>query len=335
VHNSPKLPIAVGRPLNLDEIDRKYASNMAGSSKNVNDKQEREAYYRYETESDEPEESDDEYVETFTFAKNILNPKDVLTGPPSNNSKPVDYLRVIGNDTDTECSLIDRKVKIVGTCEETVKEALDRFRNLQSIYKRRKRTTTIVPCVHYPSEAPEFGLYFCSLERYAQQNFVDVFSRSSSPLYIILPAFKRNGNYQKPREFIDVSQSQAQWVQSQQPEIQQQSMSLDERMRMASLEHKKSFNNPNIGLAPDQTPLWGENRTFVSRPSAQSVRSQSSSRAATPPAKKEPVEDFPSLPSAPPRVATPKKGPARRIMRVTNQKSAKVATSPSRTNMDM
>lgn len=334
-----KTSIAVGRPLNLDEIDRKDSIKKAGSSKDAKGTQEREAYYRYETESDEPDDSDDEYVETFTFAKNIPDPKKVLTGPPSNNSKPADYLRIIGNDTDTECSLIDRKVKIVGTCEETVKEALDRFRNLQSIYKRRKRTTTVVPCVHYPLEAPEFGLYFCSLERYAHQGYVDVFTRSSSPLHVILPAFKNSsGNYQKPREIIDTPQPQQQWVQHQQQEIQrhqqQQSMTLDERMRMATLEHKNTFNNPNSGLAPDQTPLWGENKSFISRPSAQSVRSQPPSRPTAPPIKKEPVEDFPSLPSAP-RVATPKKGSGRRVMRLTNQKSAAVARSPSRTNMDM
>lgn len=338
-HNSPKVSIAVGRPLDLDEIDRKHAMKKGGSSRDVNGKQEREAYYQHETESDEPEDSDDEYVETFTFAKNIANPKEVLTGPPSNNSKPPDYLRIIGKDTDTECSLIDRKVKIVGTCEETVKEALDRFRNLQFIYKRRKRTSTIVPCVHYPMEAPEFGLYFCNLEKYAQQGYVDVFSRSSTPLHVILPAFKNSsGNYQKPREIIDVPQHQQQWVQRQQQELQlqqqQQRMNLEERMRMASLEHKNAYNNPNSGLAPDQIPLWGENKTFISRPSVQPARSQTPSSSGTSPIKKEPVDDFPSLPSAP-RVSNTKKAPARRVMRLTNQKSAAVASSPSKTNMDM
>lgn len=320
--NSPM----VGRPLNLEEVDKKHALKKGGISEN----NEREAYFRYETESDEPEDSDEEFMETFTFAKNIQNPKEVLTGPPSNNSKPPDYLRIIGNDTETECSLHGRDIKIVGTCQQTIKEAADRFRNLQTIFKRRKRPTNIVPCVHYPTESPRFGVYFCDLDRYAQQNYVAT-PNLTSAVYVMLPVFKdKQGNEQKPKDLLAAlpqNQPPPQWV-TQQRQVEQ---SLDERMILASLEHRKGYGNANAGMAPDQNTLWGENKHYVVR--------QSASKPMPPPKKSAPVqkphqEDFPSLVSAPRPSVTNKQQNTRRVMRVISQKSARVA-SPSISNAEM
>lgn len=325
--------------MNLGKRDEKdnTAEATAGNSH-------QSGYYYGETESDEPEsDSDDEFVETFTFAKNISDPREVLTGPAVNNAKPADYLRIIGNDTDTECSLIDRRVKIVGTSKEVVKEALERFRNLQTIFKRRRRGTQYVACVHYPSEAPEFRLYFCNLERYAQQSFVDVLERPSAPLHVILPVFMDKSGPAKPSGLLDAPQqnSNQEWLQRQQQQQMQQepTLSLDDRMRMASLEHKKqAYGNVNAGMAPDLIPLWGENKTFVMRTSAQpSSKPQSPgprNGAPPPPKPKKPEDDFPSLPTTAPRVA-PKKTGTRRVMRLTNQKASSAVASPGRSISNM
>lgn len=348
--NSNKFTPVIGKPLNLEEVHKKH-SQPASPAPVSADGSEREAYYRCETESDEPEESDEEFVETFTFAKNIANPKEVLTGPPRNNSKPADYLRIIGNDTETECSLEGRSVKIVGTCEETIKEAAERFKNLQTMFKRRKRPTIVVPCAHYPVESPPFGLYFCSLERYAYQSFVTTFL--NEPSYVMLPVFKdKAGNYQKPKDLLSAPVNRPppppQWIMQQQQQQQQQhsqqhsqQLSLDERMRMATLEHKRGFGNSSAGMAPDTTPLWGENKSFVVRPSASKPAPPSggngrSSAAATPPQPREPVDDFPSLPSAP---RAPVKKPAanntRRVVRVVPQKSSAAVASPQKSNLEI
>ncbi|OBZ82371.1 hypothetical protein A0J61_09580 [Choanephora cucurbitarum] len=337
---SPQIHRAVGRPLDIE-----------AAVKNSDRKEGRFRGY-YETESDGGDSDDDEYVETFKFAKNIADPNEVLIGPPVNNGRPAEYLRIIGNDTDTECCLIDRQIKIVGTSEEAVKEALERFKNLQTIYKRRKRSTIIVPCVHCPDEAaPPFGLYFCSLERYVHhQQYTNILNHPGKPLHVIIPSFKNNaGAFQKPAELIDAprqpsvammqqrqqQQQQQQWAQRQQEQAKrQQQLSLEEQMRLASFQHKPvSFGNPDIGMAPDQSPLWGENKSFVVRPSEQSVLKQQQQQQQKfqqqqqhSPAPATPVDDFPALPTAP-RVTTQKKGPARRVMRLTNQKASPAAAS--------
>ena len=47
---------------------------------------------------------------TFTFAKNVKNPEDILFGPPFETMAAADYLWVIGCETETECSLDTNKV---------------------------------------------------------------------------------------------------------------------------------------------------------------------------------------------------------------------------------
>ncbi|KAI8885839.1 hypothetical protein K501DRAFT_270428 [Backusella circina FSU 941] len=70
-------------------------------------------------ESNDDASDDGVYVEFFTFAKNIKDPHVILTEPSDNSSKPKDYLRIIGRDTNTECSLRhERKSQSMTKSEE-------------------------------------------------------------------------------------------------------------------------------------------------------------------------------------------------------------------------
>ncbi|KAL0095246.1 hypothetical protein F4703DRAFT_1823302 [Phycomyces blakesleeanus] len=163
-------------------------------------------YYKGDT-----DDSDDEYfnqkpefTETFLIAKNVANPQDVLIGPPIGNLQPADYLKVVGQDTNTECCLVGREVRITGTDEDDVKDALERFKNLQTLYKRRRKGTTVVPCVHYPEESGFYELYFCLLEQYAHKSLVYLNEDMPRSLHVLLPVFKdpKTGDYKKPKDLI-------------------------------------------------------------------------------------------------------------------------------------
>ncbi|KAG1252609.1 hypothetical protein G6F68_011712 [Rhizopus microsporus] len=246
---------AVERPLTLDESREKKVK-----------KEGREAYYYNETESDDSGEDKDTFIETFTFANNVRSPMKILLVPSVDGSKPIDCLSVIGNDTDTECRLINKKVNIVGTNESSVKEALQRFKNLQTIYKRSKRPTSVVSCIHMPSET-EFAIYFCSLDRFAHRAYVDLL-RAGGPYCVLLSVLKDDkGDYQKPKDLLDVpvtpTSTRISWMQAQEshsPQLQLE-MSLEERMKRANF--KTDFGNTQYGMAPDQQPLWGENKNYV------------------------------------------------------------------------
>jgi hypothetical protein len=240
---------AIGRPPTLDK-SKEEKVKKEGS----------EAYYYNETESDDSDEDEDEFIETFTFAKNVRNPMDILSVPSVGGSKPIDYLSVIGNDTDTECSLINKKVNIVGTNESSVKEALQRFKNLQTIYKRSKRPTSVVSCIHMPSET-EFAIYFCSLDRFAHKVYVDLL-KAGGPYWVLLSVLKDDkGSYQKPKDLLDVpvppTSTRISWMQAQEKHSPQQQleMSLEERMKRANF--KTDFGNTQYGMAPDQRLFWG------------------------------------------------------------------------------
>lgn len=86
----------MGRPPELDKVKEKKK------------RQSSEPYYYNETESEDSDYHEDEYEETFTFAKNVHNPMEILTVPSTGGSKPIDYLTVIGQETDTECSYENR-----------------------------------------------------------------------------------------------------------------------------------------------------------------------------------------------------------------------------------
>ncbi|KAI8985990.1 hypothetical protein BDB01DRAFT_842815 [Pilobolus umbonatus] len=300
-----------GKPMDFDELD-----NSEGPSRKT------EAYYYNSTESDGMSDSEDEYTETFTFAKNISDPKAVLMRMPCIGTSVIDYLRIIGNETNTECFLIGRQVKIVGANEDLVKEALQRFRNLQTIFKRAKKPTTIVPCVHLNRESSEYGLYFCSLNRYNRNTFVDLFNEQTTmPLFVILPVFRDNqGKYMKPQGLLDipVASPSTQWVQPQQQRMQQE-QSLEERMRMASLQFENRGYATRQGQAPDNIPLWGENRNnYIVRTNTPVQRTPSPHTSAP----ISPVEEFPSLSSnAPPRPTIARRGNPKRVMRITGQQA--------------
>ncbi|KAG0955945.1 hypothetical protein G6F60_005894 [Rhizopus arrhizus] len=316
---------AVGRPPTLDESKEEKVK-----------KEGTEAYYYNETESDDSDEDEDEFIETFTFAKNVRNPMDILSVPSVGGSKPIDYLSVIGNDTDTECSLINKKVNIVGTNESSVKEALQRFKNLQTIYKRSKRPTSVVSCIHMPSET-EFAIYFCSLDRFAHKVYVDLL-KAGGPYWVLLSVLKDDkGSYQKPKDLLDVpvppTSTRISWMQAQERHSPQQQleMSLEERMKRANF--KTDFGNTQYGMAPDQQPLWGENKNYVHVPSMQTTPPRKPATSAATPPPKSPQDNFPALPSTP-RKAPPAKGPQRRVVRVLPQKSGR-ATPKSESHAEM
>ncbi|KAI8987423.1 hypothetical protein BDF20DRAFT_832361 [Mycotypha africana] len=331
-----------------------------------------------ETDSSYYESEDgDDVIETFAFAKNVRDPREVLTGPPGLNNQPANYLNIVGNDTGTECSLHDRQIKIVGSSEEAVKEAKLRFRNLQTMFKRRNRGTNIVPCVHYPVEVPEFGLYFCNLERYAQRDYVHILNRPEAPLFVLLPVLKdRTGQYQRPKDLLNANapmtaspaaaalnqmsprlsmrqqqqtahletrrQGSPQSPQNQRQHQQRQQtheLSLEERMRLATLEHYHDYGNFNQGMAPDQQPLWGENKNFVVRTSAQPSPTPSAPPVnyvgAPAPPKVSSNDDFPSLPSAPRVAPATSKQQTRKVLRISKQKASPQITRPLKSNMEI
>ncbi|CAO3664663.1 unnamed protein product [Rhizopus stolonifer] len=314
----------------------------------------RGAYYYNETESDGSDSEEEEFVETFSFAKNVRKPTDILNVPSVGGKKPIDYLTVIGNDTDTECSLVDKTVKIVGSNEASVKEAHQRFKNLQTIYKRSKRPTSVVSCVHIQSDE-DCGIYFCHLDHFAHKAHIELLSMKDAPYFVLLPVFRdERGAYQKPKDLLEASRTAPLAARAQTPGIQQQQLmqkqkqkqqqqqqhhqhqqqqqqrqqqqieiSLEERMKQATF--KTTYANAQYGMAPDQRPLWGENKNFVTNPSMQAPSPSSPRAPVNPPpiqAPKSVEDDFPALPTAPTKAPTKKKS-AKRVMRIGSQKSGR------------
>ncbi|KAG1147930.1 hypothetical protein G6F37_003587 [Rhizopus arrhizus] len=306
---------AVGRPLTLDESRKKKVK-----------KEGTEAYYYNETESDDSGEDKDKFIETFTFANNVRNPMKILLVPSVDGSKPIDYLSVISNDTDTECRLINKKVNIVGTNKSSVKEALQRFKNLQTIYNRSKPPTSVVSCIHMPSET-EFAIYFCSLDRFAHKAYVDLL-RAGGPYCVLLSVLKDDkGDYQKPKDLLDapappmsarISCMQAQKKHSHQQRLE---MSLEERMKRVDL--KTDFGNTQYGIAPDQRPLWRENKNYVQMSSMQTTPPRKPATSSATPLPKSSQDDFPALPSTP-RKTPLAKGSQQRVVRELPERSGRV-----------
>ncbi|KAF7729867.1 hypothetical protein EC973_003601 [Apophysomyces ossiformis] len=332
-----------GRPLDLDDDgEKKHKTTYFNST---------------ESEGDDSEPED--YHVTFTFAKNISNPKEVITGhPTANTTQSSDYLRVIGMETGTECSLIDRDVHIIGTNQEDVQEALQRFQVIQSVYKRRRRPTNVIPCIHYPTESPPYGLYFCDLDRYARKAYVDLPGNLIRPLYVLLPVFKdAKGVYAKPKDLVDAQvpcvmpvtmMPAPQWVSHQQRQAAENQRALNKAMQNVSIRQQQQQASPQkaqpssvMVTTPhpsgpqrdNEMPLWGENRGFVNNfalPSGNFSPAPPTSPLPTQQAHL-PEDDFPSLSAAPPRPTIapvpPQKG--RRVLRLTPQKANSAARSPS------
>ena len=166
--------------------------------------------------------------------------------------------------------------------------------------------------------------------------------------HVLLPVFKDNaGRYQPPKDVIDLEPSptrvanSAMAPQSPQWGPNPNGQRLIERMNMVSMRQQPQQPKPQRqqransshssaaisiiatpNVAPDNNPLWGENRGFAH----QYVGSSSASDRSEP----ESQEDaFPALSTATktPTVAPPTKGMSRRVMRINSQK----ASTPSPT----
>jgi hypothetical protein len=178
-------------------------------------------------------------------------------------------------------------VNIVGTNESSVKEALQRFKNLQTIYNHSKPPTSVVSCIHMPSET-EFAIYFCSLDRFAHRAYVDLL-RAGGPYCVLLSVLKDDkGDYQKPKDLLDVPappmSARIAWMQAQKKHSHQQ------RLEMSSMQ----TTSPCKPATSSATPL-----------------------------PKSSQDDFPALPSAP-RKAPPAKGSQRRVVRELPERSGRV-----------
>ncbi|KAG0172139.1 hypothetical protein DFQ28_004291 [Apophysomyces sp. BC1034] len=331
-----------GRPLDLNYNDEEKGGNEYNSNK---------------TESDGEESAPEEFHMVFTIAKNISDPREVVTGlPTGNTTQSTDYLRVIGLETETECSLIDRDIHIVGANKGDVQEALQRFKVIQALYKRQRKPTTIIPCIHYPTESPPYGLYFCDLDRYARKAYVDLYGGLIRPLYVLLPVFKdASGVYEKPKDLMDVQTQPVvpmqvmpppQWVAHQQYQQQQSTKdqrTLNKAMQKVSIRQQPSSPKrrqpaSTVVTTPNpsemEMPLWGENRGFANNfamsPAGFSPTTPLSPVPTQPSHQAE--EEFPSLPSAPPKptIAPRASQKSRRVLKLTPQK-APPATSGSYT----
>lgn len=93
----------VGRPLDLEELEDDTKEKQAASSSTT------VAPSLLDYLDAEDSESEDETLEdTFVFSKNIQNPAEVLRGVNPLNGQPLNYCKVVGDETDTICELNDR-----------------------------------------------------------------------------------------------------------------------------------------------------------------------------------------------------------------------------------
>ncbi|KAI7877805.1 hypothetical protein K492DRAFT_238925 [Lichtheimia hyalospora FSU 10163] len=192
----------VGRPLDLEELEDDTKDKQAASSST----KAAPSLLDY-LDAEDSESEDDTLEDTFVFSKNIQNPAEVLRGINPLNGQPLNYCKVVGDETDTICELNDREVIIKGFSQRDLKEAVQRFRNIQKLYKARRRSTIIVPCVHYPTQSDKYWLYFANLNRYAHKNYVDLmYADSLRPYYVLLPVFKdpSTNQLQKPKDLLDI-----------------------------------------------------------------------------------------------------------------------------------
>ncbi|KAI9020110.1 hypothetical protein CLU79DRAFT_836460 [Phycomyces nitens] len=327
-------------------------------------------YYKGDTDDSDDEYSHQrpEFKDSFVIAKNVANPQDILVGPPIGNLQPADYLKIVGHDTDTECCLVGREVQITGTSEDNVKDALERFKNLQTLYKRRRKGTTVLPCVHYPEESGFYELYFCRLDQYALKNMVYLNEDMPRSLHVLLPVFKdpKTGEYKKPKDLISGTPAPVQpkdnrptsqsWgspsenrydqalnktmhmVSQQLPTAQQAAKKKPTQQVMSSI----TTPNPRGAMREDEAPLWGENRSFVNNWSAVSNTTfgSGSSFTSTNPSgqpKSKPQDEFPSLASTAPKptIAPKKNATPRRVMRITPQKANRNEPGPETSLLEM
>ncbi|KAI8068342.1 hypothetical protein BC940DRAFT_326170 [Gongronella butleri] len=179
-----------------------------------------------ETESEGSESEDETFTETFKFAKNIVNPMEVINSIQLSSKQPINFLKTIEKDTGTECYLDEatRQIHISADTEESAKMALERFKVLQFAYKRRRRPKLTLVCIHpNPANPQPFSLYFASLERYRYRESVYLHGVRVVPFYVLLPVFQDpSGKFLPPADLLPPAQHQQQQQHQQQRRLSQQ-----------------------------------------------------------------------------------------------------------------
>lgn len=99
----------VGRPLDLEELedDTKEKPAASASTKAAAAAAAAPSLLDY-LDTDDSESEDDMLEDTFVFSKNIQNPAEVLQGVNPLNGQPLNYCKVVGDETDTICELDNR-----------------------------------------------------------------------------------------------------------------------------------------------------------------------------------------------------------------------------------
>ncbi|KAI9250201.1 hypothetical protein BDA99DRAFT_523123 [Phascolomyces articulosus] len=253
---------------------------------------------------------------TFTFAKNVKDPEEILFGPPFETMAAADYLYIIGRDTETECSLDkNRTVQVFGYDDASVNSAIDKFRFLQTLHKRLRRSTAVTPCLHYRAEG-EYCLYFCNLHDYKDESFVVLPRDYRHPTYVLITSFKdpKSGQFMRPSGLVSTATTATTTKTSsagqmgspsrkkQQQQQQQQSLSgrgspaspsssiydeLDQRfsdayisspnMSPSSSSWSSGQFTERTNAPPGQAPLWGEQK-YTTTPSSSSPRGRGRGR---------------------------------------------------------
>ncbi|KAI9314773.1 hypothetical protein BX666DRAFT_2029027 [Dichotomocladium elegans] len=300
-----------------------------------------------------------EFLEKFVLAKNIKNPDDVLFGPPMLQMGAADYLVVVGQQTDTECTLNGREVHIFGPTAAAVSEAKIRLMAIQTLYKRCRREPTAVPCLHLNGDKGEYGVYFCPLDQYSKQDSVATFDRQV-PSWVLVPVFKTaGGKYIKPSDVVSnenladqMNELSARFNRVSPTQTPSQSISRDASPSPSasawgpapsvapawgpSSPALEQYNLPErTSTPPGQAPLWGENRYTMKVGSAETGRktSQGNKRNNGPShsgsrwgpsssAAKEDPTDFPALPIRPTKETQKHHGrQQRRVVTIRPQKA--------------
>lgn len=96
----------VGRPLDLEELEDDTKEKPAASSASTKAAPAPSLLDYLDT--DDSESEDDMLEDTFAFSKNIQNPAEVLQGVNPLNGQPLNYCKVVGDETDTICELNNR-----------------------------------------------------------------------------------------------------------------------------------------------------------------------------------------------------------------------------------
>ncbi|CAO3585078.1 unnamed protein product [Absidia cylindrospora] len=362
--NSPHIVRVSGRSISVldEDYDNDTASNNSqkkspvsqansGADSPRSTPQGPPQYYRGDTESEGESEPENEYTGQFVFAKNIAQPNDVLTGPPLSNRQQSNYLKLIEEDTDTECALVpnSKVVTVTGSTQEAVDDALSRFKQLQTLYKRRGKGPICVPCIHpNPKDSRPFSLYFADLDRYRYKNTVFVASDFKRPLYTLLPVYD-DPQTGKPAKPVDLINNGYQVASTPRPSPLDMSSPVrqsptNSRPPSANSSPSRTVTSPPPRLPNQEGGLpsasWGNRTVMQSRPNvitpeAEQWKTRQQILPTSVPSA-DPVDDFPTLPTKSaktPSVQAASKGMQRRVMRINSQKAPFPTANPSSTTI--